>query len=331
MVISRRAGEAPVSPRTADERRLPRTAERRSPRALAHDPPVTRTDWTLDREFRGVEFLDDARVRGGWDDAAWERLRRHGGMHLDRRRLDAASPPDHVAAGTQVVAYSFACEPQRLEFPPDAILLDEGGLVAVNKPPWWCVQGTRASRLVSLERELRTRLDCARLTPIHRLDRETSGVILFAREGRVAGDIGKQLARREVRKEYVALVHPAPVEDTWIVEGRIVRIEHPSHSLFELRREGSEGLPSATRFEVAERRGEQARVRAFPLTGRTHQLRVHLVASGCPIVGDSLYSGGWSPGASWSAERLQLHASSIAFLLGGREMRIEAPIPADFG
>lgn len=309
----------------------PRSAERRSPRALAHDPPVTRSAWTTDREFGVDGFLEDARARGGWDDDAWERLLRHGGMHLDRTRFEASPDSRRIPSGTVVVAYSFAREPRPLELSPSVILLDEGGLVAVNKPPWWCVQGTRASRLVSLERALRGMLDCPRLTPVHRLDRETSGVILFAREGRVAGDIGRQLARREVGKEYVAVVHPAPAADAWQVEGRIVRIEHPSHSLFELRREGSEGLPSATRFDVVERRGERAWIRAFPLTGRTHQLRVHLVASGCPIVGDSLYAGGWSPGAPWSAERLQLHASAITFRFGARQMRIEAPVPEDFG
>lgn len=322
------------------ERISPRTAERRSPRALSADPPVTRRDWVVDADLSGDEFLAAARRRADFTDAEWERILRHGGLHLDRRRWLCESPPERVSAGTAVVAYSFEREPAPLaplDVPGDAVLLDEEGLVAVNKPPWWASQGTRASRVVSLEQELRRRLDCPTLTPVHRLDRETSGVMLFARDGRAAGELGRQFARRQIRKEYLALVSPPASRPEWTVDGFMVRIEHPSHSLFTLLEPSADsdtaeasGQPSRTRFERLATRGERSLVRAHPLTGRTHQLRVHLLASGIPIAGDSLYGGGWAPGQPWSAERLQLHACAIELTLKGRALRIEAPLPADF-
>ena len=312
----------------------PLTSERRSPKALAHDPPVSRRDWIVDDagELSAERFLAEARARFAADDVEWERLLRHGGLHVDRRRWERESPPESVRPGAAVVAYSYEREPAPLMLPDDAILLDEAGLVAVNKPPWWAAQGTRASRVVSLERELRRRLECPSLTPAHRLDRETSGVMLFARDGRMAGEIGRQFARRQVRKEYLALVSPAPAASEWMVEGVIIRVEHPSHSLFALSSDAAEGegRASSTRFETVETEVTRSLVRAHPLTGRTHQLRVHLLASGCPIVGDSLYGGGWSPGQPWSAERLQLHAAAIELSIGGEVRRIEAPLPDDF-
>lgn len=315
----------------------PRTDERRSPRALAHDPPVRKTEWVVGAGLgpgafllTTDAFLADARERAGLDQVAWERVLRHGGLHLDRRRWDAAAPPALVPSGTSVVCYSYEREPVPLELGRDAILLDRDGLVAVDKPPWWAVQGTRASTQVSLERALRERLDCPKLTPCHRLDRETSGVLLFARDGKVAAEVGRQLARQEVEKRYLAVVHPAPERGAWEVRGVMARVAHPSHSLFELRPAGEEGQASTTRFEVAAREGERALVLAEPLTGRTHQLRVHLTAGGTPIVGDSLYGGGWSPGHPWSAERLQLHAASVELRFGGQPLRVEAPLPASF-
>jgi 23S rRNA-/tRNA-specific pseudouridylate synthase len=118
------------------------------------------------------------------------------------------------------------------------------------------------------------------------------------------------------------------------VSGRLVRVLHPAHSLFDLRDEGSdEGRASCTAFAVLERRGERALLSVRPVTGRTHQIRVHAAGSGCPLVGDSLYGQGWSPAAEpWSARRLQLHALRVALRApGGGRLVIEAPPPRDFG
>ena len=311
------------------------TSEGRSPSSARFDPPVAKREWITDGALPLDEFLADARRRGGWDDAAWERLLRHAGIHLDRVRLCPEARPDVVPARTHVLAYALVREPEPVVIDRTHVLFDEDGVVACNKPPWLTTQGRRGSRESSLERALRLLLSCPWLSPVNRLDRETSGLVLFARDSRAAGVLGRQLQRRTLVKEYLAVVSPPPRAQAFEVEAPMIRVWHPSHSLFTLRGDGLEGRASHTRFEVVEQRGDRALVRALPLTGRTHQLRVHLAHVGSPIVGDSLYGPGWQAGAPWSAERLQLHAASVTFRLAPGDdappVTVAAPAPADFG
>lgn len=310
------------------------TAEHRSPRAALVDPPALKAEWILEHDLPLEALLAELLERVGSEEAL-ERLLRHGGVHLDRKRLcDFETPPCSVKAGTHVIAYWFCREPEILALPPGCILFDEGGLVAIDKPPWWTTQGTRASRFASIERALRVALSCPVLTPINRIDRETSGVLLFARTSKAAAEAGRQFVARTVRKEYLAVVprHPEP-PDAWEVRGRMVRIEHPSHSLFSVVEGGDESPGrdwSATRFETLSRATSAAIVLALPLTGRTHQIRVHLAARGLAILGDSLYGQGWQPQAVNPPERMLLHARAVTLKLSGRETRIEAPLPLDF-
>lgn len=307
----------------------------RSPRALAFDPQATRLEWVTDRPLAGDDFLAALRDVGAWDDEAWERLRRHGGIHVDRRRIEPESAPGAVPAGSAVVAYALRREPEPLRLDASVVLLDEAGIVAVDKPPFWTVQGTRASCLSSLERALRALLRCPTLTPVHRLDRETTGMLLFARDGDAAGWVGTQLLRRAARKEYLAVVHPPPEADEWTVAGRLVRVPHVAHSLFELAPPSADGpgKHSRTRFRVGRRAGETAWVEAEPLTGRTHQIRVHLAVGGTPVVGDALYGRGYAADAPWSADRCLLHAASLLVSLrpGDPPRTLHAPVPADMG
>ena len=89
---------------------------------------------------------------------------------------------------------------------------------------------------------------------------------------------------------------------------------------------------SETHFRVVDRVGARALVECLPLTGRTHQLRVHLAASGSPIAGDDLYGPDWREGAATSAERVPLHAAALRLRLAPNtaEVEIRAPLPADF-
>lgn len=318
----------PLHPRAA-------SPERRSPRADAFDPPALKLAWVVERAMTRDEFLDDVRARVG-DDACFERLMLHDGMHLDRKRWgDHDEPPGTVPAGTSIVAYWFVRDPEPLSLPGDCVIFDEHGLVAIDKPAWWTTQGTRASRFTSLERALRARLSCPKLTPVNRIDRETTGVLLFARDSRAASSAGKQFVQRTVRKEYVAAVrHDDATPASFEVRGGMVRREHPSHARFALEERGAEpaGQWSATRFEVIAAMPERGAtlLRAMPLTGRTHQLRVHLASLGIPILGDSLYGDGWNPSAKWPADRMLLHAAALTLRVDGRELTISAELPDEF-
>jgi len=161
-----------------------------------------------------------------------------------------------------------------------------------------------------------------RLYVVHRLDKEASGVILFARNAAAHKYLNDQFGCHAVHKTYVALTHGIIAE----AHGAIDR---------PLRRFGSgrmgvdpQGKPSVTEFRVLERLAVYTLLEAYPLTGRRHQIRVHLYSIGHPIVGDPRYG---DMTVQRRFPRLMLHAQAIAFRLPtGEEVTVEAPIPKSF-
>jgi 23S rRNA pseudouridine1911/1915/1917 synthase len=303
----------------------------RSPEAERFDPAVWKARWVPERELTWPAFLLDARERLGARGENLERALWHGGLHVSGRPIDPDSPPAAIPAGGWVAIYGFVREPEPCAIDPARILLDAEGLVAVDKPPWLSMQRTRASFRSSLEDQLQVLLGDRTLFAVHRLDRQTSGVALFARGRERTAELGRAFRDRRVEKRYVACVSPAPPEDEFAVRGLLGRVAHPSRFKFGLFVEPAEGRrESATRFRVSQRSANGARVLALPETGRTHQLRVHLAAHGCPIAGDDLYGSVWEPGAPHAAARVLLHAPSLALpRAGGRSLIIEALLPAD--
>lgn len=289
----------------------------RPPAAARFDPPVRVHRW-LSPPLSWSAFADEARARCGLDAAGFEAVVWHGGLWVDRRR-----PAAGAAVAGAVALYAFERPPETP--PPPVVIAEAGALLAVDKPAWWPMQGTRASARISLEAAVQAQVGDAGLRAAHRLDRQTSGVVLFARDGATAGRVHGLFRARAVEKVYRAIVEGQPPDD-FTVAGRLVRVAHPSHSLFALG-DGDGAVESESRFEVVARGPARAAVDARPLTGRTHQLRVHLANRGCAIVGDDLYGAGWRRG---DPERLLLHARTIALRLDGREFIAEAPTPPAF-
>jgi 23S rRNA-/tRNA-specific pseudouridylate synthase len=303
--------------------------------ASPHDPPVTRLDATPEAAVAAADvprFLADA--LGSADRAA--SVLHHGGLWVARH----AWAGEALAAGVPVAIYAFSAEPAPLPGPPPALLYDADGLVAVDKPAFLPMQGTRASRRFCLEHMLRERLGAPGLIAVHRLDRETSGVALFARDPAAAARMERQFRERRVRKTYLTVVAPgaAATPDRFDVRGHIVRRPHPAHAFFALQAEAPESAApdaaagsthSETRFArltpgAAPPPGlDAALLAARPVTGRTHQIRVHCAHRGHPVVGDALYGGA-------PAARLHLHAAALRlFRAGGPHVLATAP-PADF-
>jgi tRNA pseudouridine32 synthase/23S rRNA pseudouridine746 synthase len=155
---------------------------------------------------------------------------------------------------------------------------------------------------------------------VHRLDRDTSGVMVFARSAAAQRQLGWQFERRGVSKEYLALVAGDVAADAGRIELPLVCDwpNRPRQMVCHLR-----GKPAVTDWEVLGREGNRTRLRLRPLTGRSHQLRVHLAAIGHPILGDPLY------GDAGSAERMQLHAARLGFRHpeGGAWVEYQAAAP----
>jgi 23S rRNA pseudouridine1911/1915/1917 synthase len=183
---------------------------------------------------------------------------------------------------------------------------------------------------------------------VNRIDRETSGVLLVAKNSKAARAAGMAMQRGGVRKEYVALVFGWPEWDEKVVEGPIVRLGEVASSAVWLERTvHPHGAPAVTRFHV-ERRLSLPQVRRFsvlsawPQTGRTHQIRVHLASAGFPLLGDKIYARGnrhyldfidrgWTEemAAELWLPRHALHSSTLCLELCGRKFDWSSPLPDD--
>lgn len=158
---------------------------------------------------------------------------------------------------------------------------------------------------------------------VHRLDMATSGLVLFARGLEVQRTLSRAFAQREMGKTYVAVVRGE-------VSGEAGEIDLPLAADWPNRPrqqvDPRHGKPSLTRWRVIAREAGGTRLALEPLTGRTHQLRVHLAAIGHPILGDALYGAEETAAA---APRLLLHASALAFAhpADARPMRLDSPAP----
>lgn len=164
---------------------------------------------------------------------------------------------------------------------------------------------------------------------VHRLDKETTGVIVVAKNDRAHRALADQFATRALKKEYLALVAGVPPLLSGDIDRAISR--HPTHRHRMTVGEG--GKPARTSWERVEAYGDiAALLRCQIFTGRTHQIRVHLKSLGFPILGDSLY--GWKPDARLARqpERVMLHAEHLVLThpVSGKELDLRAPLPPDF-
>lgn len=159
---------------------------------------------------------------------------------------------------------------------------------------------------------------------VHRLDRDTSGVIVLARDAAAHRMLSMQFQERQVDKCYEALVLGTPEADEGLVDAAIRKdLERPPRQCIDPER----GRPSQTHWRVMARGDGSARLALSPRTGRSHQLRVHLLSIGHPILGDDLYA---PPEALDMAERLCLHATALAVRHPESDQRVSFESKAPF-
>lgn len=143
---------------------------------------------------------------------------------------------------------------------------------------------------------------------VHRLDRDTSGLMVMARGEEAQRRLGRQFEERRVEKRYVAVVHGSPADDRGRIELPMRKdFERPPRQCVDF----AQGRPAVTEWRVIERHGDRTRLELAPLTGRSHQLRLHLEQIGHPILGDNLYA---NESALTMADRLMLHASRLSLI-----------------
>jgi 23S rRNA pseudouridine955/2504/2580 synthase len=239
--------------------------------------------------------------------------------HSTRTKKTGATSPPHL---------SFADE----RFIRDLVIYKDKHILAINKPAGLSVQGgTGTTRHIDGMLGGLTFGTGERPRLVHRLDKDTSGVLLLARDRATAAALGDALKSREVRKTYWALINGVPSPQRGEIDLPLVKKGGAQAERMVVAEEDESGAKHAvTRYAVIEPAGSKLSWAAmWPLTGRTHQLRVHMAAIGHPVVGDGKYGGSEAhPGGEISA-KLYLHARKIEFtnLSGKGVIKITADLP----
>jgi 23S rRNA pseudouridine955/2504/2580 synthase len=269
-----------------------------------------------------------------------EKLLRKGEVRLDGKRAKAA---DRLAAGQTLrlppqVVHDKQEAPQKAPQPiktsrnlQDAILYMDKHVIVLNKPSGLATQGGSGLKehvdgmldQLAFEKNTRPKL-------VHRLDRDTSGVLLVARTAQAAAGLSRALQARDASKVYWALTKGVPKQRHGFVKAALAKEGVRGKDERMVAAEEGEGAKFAlTEYAVIGQAGQEfAWVAARPVTGRTHQIRVHLASLGTPIVGDFKYGGTESRGRGEIADKLHLHARSIDIARpdGGR-LKVTAPLP----
>lgn len=210
---------------------------------------------------------------------------------------------------------------------PLEILFEDEFLLVLNKPAGLPSQPTVDKRRPDLFTLIKTQKNSEQIFLHHRLDRDTSGVILFSKSKAANGPLTEMFRQHQFQKTYWALAQAQEnLQDSWEVKNHLVARRKDGKSVKMFRTE-SGGDFAHTRFRKLAANSHASLIEAEPLTGRTHQIRVHSLHSKASILGDSLY-GGKDP----RVPRLMLHAKILAFPhpLTQKKLQIEAPLPADF-
>ncbi len=262
--------------------------------------------------------------------ARLQKLVRRGAVRLDGRVVYRSA--GRVGNGTRIEIH--------LDPPPLRILHCDDSLAILDKPAGLLSHGFPGCREVTLCDQAQEAFGPlpegaggGRPGVVHRLDRETSGLLLLARTDSALLALKAQFRSRSVRKRYLALCSGSPPRESWSCErplgpapggGSRQWIDPPTG-----------GKEAHTDFRLLQRRGELCWIEARPRTGRRHQVRLHLCASGLSVVDDPLYQARGAPRPPKGARigRCALHADSLELRHpdDGRPLRFEAPWPSDLG
>jgi 23S rRNA pseudouridine1911/1915/1917 synthase len=222
-------------------------------------------------------------------------------------------------------------EPEAIPF---HVLYEDEDLIAVDKPPGMVVhpapgneRGTLVNALLHHCDDLQGIGGERRPGIVHRIDKETSGVLVVAKNDATMHALQEQFQSRSVRKEYVALVWGCPEPEQGTIEAAIHRDPHHRTRMAVA---ATGGRRAVSHYQLMERFAETSLVRVWIETGRTHQIRVHMAHLGYPVVGDKVY-GGVRRRHPLQAPRQMLHAEvlQIRHPRGGELLLLEAPWPQD--
>ena len=295
---------------------------------VAPDDDGIRLDRWFKRHLPEVTF----NVVSRW--ARTGQLRVDGKRATPGDRLEAGQtlrvPPAESAAPTVMAATAprRQLSQDEIEFAQSLVIHKDEHAIVINKPPGLATQGgTKTTMHVDalLDALMFERRDRPKL--VHRLDKDTSGVLLLARSARAAGFFSKAFSGRTARKIYWALVMGVPSPDDGLIDAPIAK--QPGTGGEKMHVDLENGLAARSRYRLVERAGNRAAwLELQPLTGRTHQLRVHTAAIGHPIVGDGKYGGREAQLTGGISRKLHLHARRLVIdHPDGGQLDVKAELP----
>lgn len=270
---------------------------------------------------------------------------------LSRSRIQSLIRSGHITSeGKRTSAHTLTRDgmavnvdipdPEPIELVPEEISLDvlyeDKDLIVVNKPAGLVVhpaaghrRGTLVNALLYHCRDLEGVGGELRPGIVHRLDKDTSGVMVIAKNDRSMDRLSASFKNREVRKEYQAIVHGIPRDGQGVVETRIGRSRHDRKKMSA---SSPSGRNAVTRYSVIETFKDVALLEVHIETGRTHQIRVHMAHIGHYVVGDKQYGNSRKDRSlGFEVHRQMLHSHMLAFRhpSDDREVICRAPLPAD--
>jgi len=220
---------------------------------------------------------------------------------------------------------------------PLEIVFEDDYLIVINKPAGLVVHPaagnpshTLVNALLAHCRKLSTGGHPLRPGIVHRLDKDTSGCIVAAKDDVTHDRLAKQFLTRQVHKEYRAIVIGTPPQDTGVIETHIARSRRDRKKMIAT---AAEGRAALTRYRVLESFFHASYLSVEPLTGRTHQIRVHLSHIGHPVAGDRQYARGKSLrhlGIAFPRQMLHAYKLHLNHPHSSERMRFTAPLPQDF-
>lgn len=294
--------------------------------------------WTIDADNHG-QRIDNylfTQLKGVPKSRVY-RIIRKGEVRVNKGRIKAEYklksgdviriPPIRISERPETANIANFDQVKALE---EAILIETKQYLVINKPSGIAVHGGSGLSYGLIEglRSLRPKEKFLEL--VHRLDRDTSGCILIAKKRTFLIHFQNQLRHRKMNKEYLAVVSGQWPDNKKRVDVALKKTERPSGERIVLI--DPSGKPSETRFSVVERLGDYTLVLAKPVTGRTHQIRVHARHCFCPLLGDQKYSDIEHDSdiiQQLTIKTFMLHAKSLSFTLPETEenVTIEAPVP----
>ena len=287
---------------------------------------IRRLEYEIDDTFAGRQVLSFLKAHGFSSRMIKQLKKNPHGIMIGNKKSTVLK---QLKRGDRLTVYIKESASERVvprELALD-IVYEDKDVVVCNKPPFMATHPSQDNFDNTLANALAFHFlqngeDCA-VRPVNRLDKNTSGLILVAKNAHASGILSVDLREKRIKRQYLAFVEGCPQDGIGVVNAPIARADG---SVIKRRVDFDSGAPAVTHFEIL-RRGEYSLLRLWLETGRTHQIRVHMSYIGCPVAGDFLYGHEFSG----AMPRHALHSHSLDFIrpISGKQLHFEAELPQD--